>query len=474
MKSIRRTLLTRLAVGALALLAVGTGCLYVGVKWLLTDQFDAAMSARIATFATSIEQEGSLVELTFSEESMPEFGAHEAPEYLELWLAGGAVGWRSPSLAAVDLPHFFGPETAPLHRDLVLPDGRAGRAVGAEIVVKTYEPAEDDPGPARIVLVLARSREPLDRALGYLLGGTAGGILLLLGGGWFLGRSAVERGLRPLDDFARHVEAIDDPLRTQPFPVQGVPRELRPLTDEHNQLLERVRVALERERRTTANIAHELRTPVAELVILADVAARCADDPVETARALGQLHELGQQMRNLITTLLELANIESGRIPLEAERIDLAAMVRDCWRPLAEPAEEKGQVFHEPARNGCSVHVDRAALSIVLTNLLSNAVEYAPREAEIRCAIENGAAGCALVVSNPANGLGAEDLGKLSEPFWRASSSREDRTHAGIGLALGRRLAELLELELSFAIQDGTFRARLDFPPPRARDVTAS
>jgi len=468
-RSIRRTLLWRLFGGALVLMLVGTALLYAGAGWLLTEQFDTTLRTKLATFVTLIDEEGYNIDIGFDEKSMPEYVAAAEPEYFELWLFDGQVLYRSPSLGDADLPRSFGTEAAPLVWDLALPDGRAGRAIGAEFTIRHYEPGTEDPGPAHVVFVLARGRGTLDRALAVLLAGTIAGILLLLGVGIFIGRSAVRRGLLPLEALARHVGAVDDPLRASRFPVETLPDELVPLAESHNQMLERIRRAFERERRTTANIAHELRTPVTELVILAETAARWADDPRSTSRKLGELREIGGQMSNLISTLLELARMESGHVPLEIEPIDLAEMVRDCWSPLSATCEAKGVTFRAPSGSGPLVRADRAALSILLANLLANAVQHAPEGDEIGCEVGNTSERGFLVLSNSANGLAAGDLDKLTEPFWRKSLARGDRTHAGLGLSLVARLAALLELELSFRVDAGVFRAEVGFPAPAGR-----
>jgi len=259
------------------------------------------------------------------------------------------------------------------------------------------------------------------------------------------------------------VSAIDDQVRPQRFPTERVPEELAPLAETHNEMRDRIRRAFERDRRTTANIAHELRTPVTELVILTEAAQRYTDDPNETARQLGELREIGAQMSSLISTLLELARMESGHVPLESEPIDLAEMVRDCWCAFASASDAKRLTFRAPEGTGPFVIADRAALSILLSNLLSNAVDHAPSGDEVRCEVGNGRERAYLVLSNAANGLKPEDLDKLTEPFWRMSSAREDREHSGLGLSLVARLAALLELELSFGVEAGRFRARLGF-----------
>jgi hypothetical protein len=151
--SIRRALRLRLSAGALVLLLAAAGLLYGGVRFLLTEQFDAALRAKLASFATLIEQEGDYVELGFIELAMPEFSAEREPEYLELWFAGRPDDWvlyRSPSLGEGDLPRLGGTEEQPAVRSLELPDGRAGRAIGAEFVVHQHDPGPEGRGPARL------------------------------------------------------------------------------------------------------------------------------------------------------------------------------------------------------------------------------------------------------------------------------------------------------------------------------------
>jgi signal transduction histidine kinase len=466
MRSIRRALGLRLSLAALVLLLVAAGFLHIGVRWLLTEQFDDTLRAKLVTFTTLTEQEGEDVVLGFVKESMPEFRSASEPEYVQLWLAGdpnGFVIYRSDSLGENSLPRLGGTEEQPDFRSVELPDGRKGRALGAEFEIHEYDPGSTGRGPVRLALTLARGTGPLDRALGLLLGGTIGVIGLVLGAGLLLGRAALRRGLRPLDELAQRLAALEDPVRAPAFDSRHLPAELVPLVECHNQMLERIRKAFERERRTAANIAHELRTPVAELMLAAEAAQRYRADPLETERRLGELREIGAQMSTLIATLLELARMESGQLPLELEPVELGELVSACWSPLSTVAEAKGQSFQAPAEPGPQVRTDRAALSILLSNLLRNAVEHGLPGDRIRCAVESNDAGWVLSVSNSSQGLVPSDIEKLCEPFWRASAARGDRAHAGLGLSLARRFAELLEVRLSFGLEHDVFLARLHF-----------
>ncbi len=462
MKSIRRAILARLVLGTALLLFFGTCAFTLGARALLSKQLDAALRAKVASLGSLFEQEGSRVEFNLVEAYMPEFDPGEAPEYFEVWMGERALV-RSRSLGKEqDLPKRYGTEEQPLAFDLELPDGRHGRAVGAELLIRDYERSFlGNPGPAKLIVVVARERRELDAALLALLGGGALGSALLLGGVLLLGSRVADRGLRPVGDLVRHVERIADPTLASAYPMAGTPTELQPIAAGVNRLVERLASELQRERRTAANIAHELRTPVSELLVLSEVALRCADEPGHALEALRQVRDVSLQMRRLIGTLLELARLESGQTPLEPERIELAGLVRDCWQPLAEEARARGLSFElhgaEPA-----VEADRGALGILCANLLGNAVQHAPEGARVECVLSNGSV-TSLTLSNPANGLALEDLDKLTEPFWRASAAREDRDHAGLGLALARRLAELLGVELTFALEQGWFRARLGF-----------
>ena len=442
------------------------------MRGLLVEQFDAHLATKAHSLASQVEQETREIEFDYAHGSLPEFAAEEEPQYFQLWLlpregdGSGEVLGRSRSLAGGDLPRGDPSRSASHPFDLDLPDGRPGRALTlrTKILKKSSSFGLGPPPDRYLDVVVARGREPLDRALASLLGWTLGGALVWMAGVVLVGRRVVDRGLRPLDELARHVEAITDPVRAREVDAERAPRELRPVAEGLNHLLDRVRTALERERRTTANIAHELRTPISELVILADVARRYADDPAELVKALEEVHEIGTDMGDLVATLLELARAEAGAVTLEIEPLELGSVVEDCWRHHEPAARARGMRFDGPGPGGPRVASDRAALTIVVSNLLGNAVAYAPPESAIDCGIQNGGAGYRLTVSNPVEGLDPGDLDKLTEPFWRASAARGDRHHAGIGLALASRLARQLDLDLSFAVDGGRFQAHVAFP----------
>ena len=131
-------------------------------------------------------------------------------------------------------------------------------------------------------------------------------------------------------------------------------------------------------------------------------------------------------MSALVAMLLELARMESGHVPLELEDVDLAETVRECWTRVAPRAAERALRFQAPGR-GPLVRADRVALSILVGNLLRNAVDHSPEGETIGCEISSADGRCRLVLSNLSNGLRPEDIDKLAEPFWRAMSLERAR-----------------------------------------------
>ena len=229
-------------------------------------------------------------------------------------------------------------------------------------------------------------------------------------------------------------------------------------------MLERIRTAFERERRTTANIAHELRTPVTEFVILAETAQRYPADPEETARRLGELREIGEQMSILDR---DAAGARADGVRSRPARDRIHRSRRDGARLLEPPVR-----FRRPRRVRRSGRRPAPARSCAPTasrsvscSRTSSVMPWTTPRAATRSAASSRTGASVARSSSPTRRTGSapRDLDKLVEPFWRASQSREDRSHAGIGLSLASRLAELQELGLSFAVDEGVFRARLSF-----------
>ncbi len=449
MTSLRRQL-TRWLTGTLAVLAgAALAAIYFLVDDQLVDDFDAALQTRALSVSALVEQTNSRVEFDFSEDFLRGYRAERPRNYFEVWDAAGNVVRRSPSLGAVDLPRRGGdtPGT-PQVWNLTLPSGRAGRAIGFWFVPKPIV----NPGgePLRVLLVVAADRKELNETLDGVIVAVAGSGIALLAAVWLVVPWVLRRGLRPLDRLGEQVTRIDADSLNASLAVDSLPAELRPIGDRLNDLLARLAASFERERRFSADLAHELRTPLAELRSLAECALKWPEtrDPATDRDVLA----VATQMEALVTRMLALARAERASLASELVPVEIAPLVDAAWRPFAERAQARGLRVSLALAPGAA-RADPVLLRSIVTNLFDNAVAYAPAGGEVRVLGQARADGYALRCANPAGELGADDVGKLFERFWRKEAARSGGgEHVGLGLSLARTLAAAMGWRLSAAL----------------------
>ncbi|MBX3608029.1 MAG: sensor histidine kinase N-terminal domain-containing protein [Piscinibacter sp.] len=277
---------------------------------------------------------------------------------------------------------------------------------------------------------------------------------------------AVRQALTPVEQLSAELRARGaDEL--QPVQVGATPSELKPLVEAMNGLFERIEQTLARERRFTADAAHELRTPLAVLRAQWDVLRRAAPGQ-ERAEAEARLDQGLARLDRLVTQMLALSRLEAGG-PAPAQRdVDWAPIVEqamsDCL-PLAERRriELACEGLQGAPRPPLALLGDADLLRVLLRNLLDNAVRYAPPGSTVwlRFGEEE------LVVENDGEPLPAERLARLGERFYRPDG--QDEVGSGLGLSIVQRIAALHGLALQFAARDDGrgLRVRLGFAPPR-------
>ncbi len=463
MKSIRSFLLTRLLGGASVVLLAAGAAVYLVVIRSLEAQFDANLADRVLGFASILFQVEDQVEFEFSDQLMPEYQRGEHPDYFELRYADGRLLEGSESLRGAELAVERTPGEEPSYWTAPLPDGRRGRYVAQLMEVHHVYPEEgpERPEAAHVQVVLARGHEALAAAERALLVQCSAACVTLIAMIGFLSWTAVRRGLDPANRLAATLDAIEVDRLPASLDVGELPSELGPVADKTDALIRRVDIALRRERRTTADIAHELRTPISELITVSEVALRNGLDVPGAKKALGTVRDVAWRMGRSLSTLLKLARLEMGAETFDREPVDLGRIVRELLRSLAAIERERDLRVENLIGASDAVEGDREVLRIVVSNLLSNALYYSPMRGTVTCRLEPRADGWRFLVENDAHDLRQEDLPALSEPFWRKDRARTDRDRSGLGLALSRALAEKTGMQLAFELEAGIFRATL-------------
>lgn len=449
MNTIQRRLTLVLAITGSLLGTIGGSVLYMTVRNDLVAGFDGMLKTRAEGVAAFInEPKNKQAALKGGKPGTLEVPEQHLPSWFQLLSVTGESIERSPSLGKSDLPRPASFTESVQFWDLTLPDGLPARAVGLRFVpAKATNSSEAQP-PEEFVLVIARHRGGLDQTLSQIRSR-----FIVVGALLFVANLAivilvVRKQLRSLSSLAARVATIEASSLQTRFPAYSLPGELRPICERLNDLLARLEASFSRERRFTADVAHELRTPIAELRSVAEVALKYPGDALSTRRALQDALAVASQMESVTTGLLALARCEAGLLRKDFEPVSLWPLCKGIVAGVSGLVQAKQiSLSIEVPKDSCWLS-DAAALRVILTNLVTNAVEYTPRQGAVCIRAETVDELGRLRLSNTATHLVPEDLPHVFERFWRKDAGRPSTFHSGLGLPLAKALAESIGLEL--------------------------
>jgi two-component system sensor histidine kinase QseC len=444
--SLRGRLLLSLTAAIVVSLATWLFIFHVLVRNELYGSFDDSLVAHMQALAAYAVRHPGAEGIA---EFMPEFRTLQHQDFFQVWDASGRVLARSDSSAGRTLPVLGSRPGTPTFHDLDLPDGHAGRAVA-----QLYAVAEGDPR-GHIVVATAAEIQPLvdleERLHGFVFICALATVLVSLA----IASYSVRRSLRPVEDLARSVSAINPEDPQARLDVGGLPSELAPVAAKVQAMLWRLIEALGRERRFARNVAHELRTPLAEARMLAEVGAM-SENMEAARRAFGEIGQTTDELEQIVESLLSLSRYESGLQRPEPEPLDLRAELRHEAQRLDPASRARGLEVALDTPQESWVFADAALVRRLIANLLGNAVAHAPAGSTIEAQVAGDGA---LTIDNPAPQLRAEDIPRLGECFFRIGKGGHGY-HAGLGLALAQAVARVLGLELTLTLTEtGHLRA---------------
>lgn len=342
-------------------------------------------------------------------------------------------GADGPTLFAAGDARF--PDAPPTERPFVWTDGGASyRGIAAEV-----RSAIPDAQPFVVVLATDLTHhEHFMHSFRQTLWTIMGAAALLTGLlGWF----AARRGLAPLRRMRSAAAGITADRLHERLEAASIPPELAEVAETLNDMLARLEESFQRLSDFSSDLAHELRTPVSNLLTQTQVILSKARTAADYREVLASNAEEFERLSRMIADMLFLAKSDNHLIVPHRERVDLIEEVRGLFEFYEALADEKG-VSLSCSGNGI-VSGDRLMLRRALSNLLSNAIRHTPAGGRIDVGARDlNPSLVSLTVENTGDDIAAEHLPRLFDRFYRVAPSRQRSGEgAGLGLAITRSIA---------------------------------
>jgi signal transduction histidine kinase len=469
--SLRFRLLAGVVVGITFILCVFCAVIYTATRKTLIYNFDKSLLSTAETLSAIIEIESydsdddkkgghrdevvigdRKIDFQFDTRATPEFNNLYGGAYYQFRDSNGSTIIRSPSLENTELNIFKTILDIPQYAECILPNGRSGRAVGFRFIPKGGGKIDD----SALSITVAKDIRSITSHLHFLV------LLLLISSAAMVLLSIIvallvtRAGLRPIRNLADEISAIDMESFQKTSISKKYPSELLPINRCLNDLMQRIKLSFDRERRFNSDIAHELRTPIAGIQTTIEVCLSRIRQSEDYQAALQVSLEITKSMRRMIDTLLSLAKLESNQITLNYEHIYLKSIVADCWKSFANRASERGITFENRIREGATLFSDKGYITLALMNILENAVEYSDIKGRIWAESDRNEHGTIISISNTGCTLKEENLEQIFEPFWRQEQARsETGKHCGIGLSTVQKVIKALGGTVRTSIQTG-------------------
>ncbi|MEZ0390417.1 MAG: sensor histidine kinase [Verrucomicrobium sp.] len=447
MRSIRAQLLRWLLPGFVVVCAVASLAVYLAAKEAIDADLDARLgrlvgAARLAlrnqvTSGTTGPRAPALRAFLSKEE-------FQSPgQYFQSWTHTGVVDRRSPNLSSMDLPR-----PPALTRDAVRYDGMLPSGERVRISAMRF-PESGRTLPLDFAVAISRSEGEarLSRLLTDLLIGGVGCCAVLC----LLLVLALRFALRPLARVGEQASTMGTGSLHERFATEAIPVEIAPIVSRLNDLMARLEQGFERERRFNGHLAHELRTPLAAIRSTSEVAAKWPDQ--SSPDDFRDIAQAAARLQQTVDSLLLLARLETASAEVTRETVALRPLIEECLTLYADRAGRRGLTFDTHLDASPTLETDPRLLRIIVTNLISNATEYAPLGSEIILSATSGES--FLRIGNLAPDLTSTDIPHLFDRLWRKDATRSDADHTGLGLAIASSCALALGFALTAELETG-------------------
>ena len=277
-------------------------------------------------------------------------------------------------------------------------------------------------------------------------------ILIVL---FFIARFIAGRSIKPISSIIKTSNIITKDNLTSRIPLPQNKDELFVLSQTINNLLDRIETAIEREKQFTSDASHELRTPLTVIKGILEVLIRKPRNPAEYEEKINFCVKEVNRLNHLVDQLLLLARFENQTQTLKLENVYLNALFLDTIARYSSSIQAKKINVLTEFSQDFYLKTDNYLFSIIINNLISNAVKYSNSNDDLTVKIINNGVKVECYIIDSGIGIPAEDLERIFNPFYRSKSSDHPEIKGtGLGLSIVKKLCSLLGITISITSQE--------------------
>ena len=445
-RSIAAKLVLLFTLAATILLSCGLGVFYWMVVRHAFAEDNAFLADKVSGLSADFKEGGPGI---FGEELRTHRAGEHAPYWIRVLDSGDRTITETPGMDRLIPPDVF-PSAQGSTSSLRNPkDYRGGAKLFSLVAVN------EKTGGQTYTIQVAQDRssdEQLKRWFGVLLGVVLAGSILASA---IIAITVTKHGLRPLGEMTRSLERIGPGHLNERVAPAGWPRELQPLAATFDAMLARLEDSFKRLSQFSADLAHELRTPVANIMGEGQVALTRERTPSEYREVIESAIAECERLSGIVDNLLFVARADAARESIERKKFDGGAAVEKIAAFYRTLAEDRHVAIHCSGEG--EIYADPVLFQRAVSNLVDNALRFTPDGGTIQISITVKAAHSELAVSDNGCGIATEHLPRVFDRFYRADPSRSSGG-AGLGLALVKSIVDLHDgsARIESAVNRGT------------------
>jgi two-component system heavy metal sensor histidine kinase CusS len=429
-RSIASQLILLFTLAAALLLACGLGVFYWIVVRHAFAEDNAVLVDKVDGLQTSFEQRGGLAAVAAEIDAGG--SRQRAPFMVRVLDPAGATIGQTTGMETLLPANIFPPVAS---RETAAP---SEHRVDGKLFALTTRHAHA--GGQQFTIQVAQDRstdEQVERKFGIL-------VLIVLSGSILasilIAIPVTRRGLRPLEEMKRSLERIGPTHLNERVAPANWPRELQPLAIAFDEMLKRLDDSFTRLSQFSADLAHELRTPIANMLGEAQVALSRDRSAAEYRETIESTIGECERLSGIVDNLLFVARADAATEPVERIRFDARAAVEKIAAFYETIAEDRHVAINCIGQG--QISADPALFERAVGNLVDNALRFTPEHGSIQIALAERTNDFEVAVSDNGSGVAPEHLPRVFDRFYRAEPSRGS-DGAGLGLALVKSIVDL-------------------------------